>query len=120
MGAITVVGLGAGDPGLLTREAWATLEAADEVWLRTRRHPTVSGLPPHLILHDFDSVYDEAEDFQQVYVGIAEEILRLGQRPDGVVYAVPGHPLTGESTVMRILSGASAVGLPVRVVEGEL
>ncbi|HUV88381.1 MAG TPA: SAM-dependent methyltransferase, partial [Anaerolineae bacterium] len=32
MGIITIVGLGPGDPRHLTREAWATLEAANEVW----------------------------------------------------------------------------------------
>ena len=118
MSAITIIGLGAGDPGHLTREAWAILEAADEVWLRTRRHPTVSWLPSHLALYDFDNLYDEADDLQQVYADIAEGIVRLGQRPQGVIYAVPGHPLVGEFTVGLILSSASTAGLPVHVVEG--
>ena len=49
---------------------------------------------------------------------IAEEVVRLGQRPQGVVYAVPGHPLVGESTVTRILKRAEEAGLPVRIVNG--
>lgn len=118
MGDITIVGLGPGEMRHLTLEAWEALESAGQVWLRTERHPTVSGLPSHLTLHSFDHLYEEAGDFQQVYEAIAGEVLRLGRRPEGVVYAVPGHPLVGESTVHQILSLAEEAGLPVRVVEG--
>ncbi len=118
MGTITIVGLGPGDPCHLTREAWEVLEAADEIWLRTKHHPTVAGLPPHLRLHSFDYLYEGAEDFQQVYDAIACEVLRLGQHPEGVIYAVPGHPLVGEATVRLILSRAEEVGTAVRIVEG--
>ena len=115
---ITIVGLGPGDPRHLTREAWSVLENVSEVWLRTEHHPTVTGLPPHLTLHSFDYLYEEAGDFAQVYQAIAGEVLRLGQRPQGVVYAVPGHPLVGEATVGLILSRADEAGLAVRIVEG--
>jgi len=115
---IVIVGLGPGDPALLTRAAWDTLEAAQEVWLRTSRHPTVAGLPGHLILHSFDDLYESAEDFAAVYHAITAEVVRLGRRPEGVVYAVPGHPWVGEATVPAILSAARAEGQPVRVVEG--
>jgi tetrapyrrole methylase family protein/MazG family protein len=116
--SIAIVGLGPGDPRHLTREAWEVLETASEVWLRTERHPTVAGLPSHLALHSFDSLYEGAEDFSQVYEAIAAEVLRLGQRPEGVVYAVPGHPLVGEATVTRLLSQVEGEGLEVRIVEG--
>jgi tetrapyrrole methylase family protein/MazG family protein len=118
MGTITIVGLGPGDPRYLTQEACAVLEAASEVWLRTKHHPTVAGLPPHLALHSFDSLYEEAEDFPQVYDAIAGQVLQLGERPEGVLYAVPGHPLVGEATVKQVLSRSEEAGLAVRVVEG--
>ena len=118
MGTIIIIGLGPGDPRHLTREAWETLETASEVWLRTKRHPTAAGLPPHLTLHSFDTVYEEVDDFQQVYQTIADEVLRLGQRSEGVIYAVPGHPLVGEATVTRVLSQAKEAGVAVDVVEG--
>ena len=116
--SVTVVGLGPGDPRHLTREAWEVLSAADEVWLRTARHPTVAGLPAHLTLHSFDPVYEAEADFADVYRRISQEVLQLGLRPQGVIYAVPGHPLVAESTVQRVLTGAAEAGLPVRVVEG--
>jgi tetrapyrrole methylase family protein/MazG family protein len=118
MGTITIVGLGPGDPHHLTREAWEVLTSAGEIWLRTGRHPTVSGLPPHLALRSFDHLYEEAEDFFQVYKAIADEVLRHGRRPEGIIYAVPGHPLVGEATVRQILVRAEQAGLVVRIVEG--
>ena len=116
--AITILGLGPGDAMQLTREAWSVLQASSEIYLRTRHHPTVQELPAHLILHSFDQFYQQAGDLPQVYQNIAEEVVRLGQRPEGVVYAVPGHPWVGESTVARIFERAEQVGLSVQVVDG--
>lgn len=116
--AITILGLGPGDATQLTREAWSVLQASSEIYLRTRHHPTAQELPAHLVLHSFDDFYQQAEDLPQVYQNIAEEVVRLGQRPEGVVYAVPGHPWVGESTVTRIVQLAEQVNLPVQVVNG--
>ncbi len=116
--SITIVGLGPGDPRHLTREAWELLSAGREVWLRTAHHPAVAHLPAHLALHSFDDLYESAEDFAQVYQAIAERVLELGRRPEGVIYAVPGHPLVGEATVRQLLQRAREAGLPVRVVDG--
>jgi tetrapyrrole methylase family protein/MazG family protein len=114
---ITILGLGPGDPELLTRRAWRILSEVEEVYLRTARHPNVTELPIQQ-LHSFDAWYDAADDFASLYQRIAEEIVRLGQRPQGVVYAVPGHPLVGEQTVTLILQLARAQGVPVQVVDG--
>lgn len=116
--SITIVGLGPGDPSLLTREAMEVLESSDELYLRTRRHPTVAALPPHLTLHSFDGLYDSEEEFSGVYEKIAGRILELAHRPQGVVYAVPGHPLVGEETVQRIVALAEEKGYEVRLVPG--
>lgn len=118
MASITIVGLGPGDPGLLTREAWTVLSGATEVYLRTDRHPTVEGLPTTLVCHSFDSIYEQVEAFEQVYEKIAVQVVALGHRSAGVIYAVPGHPRVGESTVARIIDLAQAEGLSVRIVSG--
>ncbi|MDY7040102.1 MAG: nucleoside triphosphate pyrophosphohydrolase [Chloroflexota bacterium] len=115
---ITIVGLGPGNPAHLTLEAQRVLEQAAEVYLRTSHHPTVPALPSQLILHSFDSLYEQATDFAEVYAGVVERVLALGQRAEGVVYAVPGHPLVGEETVQRILEAARAQGLAVRIIAG--
>ncbi len=118
MGMLTIVGLGPGDPKYLTREAWSVLEETDEVWLRTERHPTVAGLPAHLALRSLDHLYEAEGDFAAVYDAIVDQIWRLAQRPDGVVYAVPGHPLVGESTVRLLRARAAESEVSLRVVGG--
>jgi tetrapyrrole methylase family protein/MazG family protein len=118
MPGITLLGLGPGDAAKLTREAWDVLTAAQEIWLRTNQHPTVAALPPHLDLHSFDPLYETGETFEAVYAAIVEKILELGQRPQGVVYAVPGDPFVAEATCPEIAKRASTLGLPLHVVNG--
>ena len=115
---ITIVGLGPGAPGLLTVEAQQVLQGAPEIHLRTRKHPTVAALPPSVRVYSFDSVYESANTFEDVYAEIAWRIVELGERSGGVVYAVPGHPLVGEASVQHILSLAEDRDLTVRIVEG--
>ncbi len=115
---ITIVGLGPGDPRFLTAEAASVLSQAGEVYLRTRRHPIAGDLPGRPTVHSFDSLYDSAESFDALYQAIAGRVLELGARPQGVVYAVPGHPLVAETSVRLILDRALEQGLPVRLVDG--
>jgi tetrapyrrole methylase family protein / MazG family protein len=114
---LTILGLGPGDPMLLTREAWEILSAAREVYLRTRKHPTVAGLPAHLILHDFDELYEQGDDFAGVYARIVDAVLTAAAQSD-VIYAVPGHPLVGEATVPAILAQARNRHIPARIAGG--
>jgi tetrapyrrole methylase family protein/MazG family protein len=114
---ITIIGLGPGDPELLTRRVWRLLEQAPEVYLRTARHPGVDALPKNTY-HSFDALYDQAADFESLYCQIATQVVELGTRPQGVVYAVPGHPLVGESTVVQILALARERGIAVKIEDG--
>jgi len=118
MSHITLLGLGPGASDLLTRQAWQTLENATEIFLRTRQHPTVADLPAHLSVYSFDHLYEELDSFEDVYAQIVKRILGLGARPEGVIYATPGHPFIAEATGPEILRGALEQGIPVRVVEG--
>jgi tetrapyrrole methylase family protein / MazG family protein len=118
MTGIILLGLGPGNPDQLTREAWEVLTSAEEVWLRTRQHPTIAALPASVVLHSFDDLYEDGESFDQVYESIVEKVLELGRRPGGVVYAVPGHPFVAETTCPKIARLARDEGLATRVVEG--
>ncbi len=115
---ITLVGLGPGDPALLTREAWDLISAAPEIYLRTRHHPAVAGFPANIVIHSFDDLYEKADTFEAVYARIVQQVLELGQRPQGVIYAVPGHPYMAEATGLEIARRARQAGIPFRVVEG--
>ena len=116
--SITVVGLGPGAPGQLTVEAREALSGAAEVYLRTSHHPTVPSLPAGPRYHSFDHLYEEKPSFGEIYAAIVERLLELGRRPEGVVYAVPGHPLVGERTTSLLLPSAEQAGIPVRLVAG--
>jgi tetrapyrrole methylase family protein/MazG family protein len=115
---IIILGLGPGDPKYITREVWQVLETTPEIYLRTRRHPAVSGLPSNLRVHSFDRYYQQAIQFEEVYQRIAERILRLGRRPAGVVYGVPGDPHVAEGTTELILRRAGEEGVQVEVLPG--
>lgn len=115
---ITIIGLGPGDPDLVSRRAWQILEEAGEIYLRTGQHPVASHLPDTLQIHTFDDLYDEMPDFESVYQAIVERLLELGARSQGVVYAVPGDPMVGETTVQQLRAQADQSGLQVRMVHG--
>ena len=115
---ITIIGLGPGDTTLLTREAWDWLARIDELYLRTSSHPVVRGLPARLKIYSFDEYYDNGETFEEVYDRIIAKIIDLGQRPQGVTYAVPGHPFVAEATSPEISRQARQLGLPCRIIEG--
>src|SRR5690349_2827936 len=74
MAVLTILGLGPGDANLLTREAWDLLQATSVLYLRTAIHPTVAALPRHLELRAFDTLYESASAFGEVYDRIATEL----------------------------------------------
>ena len=114
VGKITVVGLGPGDPKLLTREAWDVVSNSAEVYLRTGEHPVVKGLPRGLKVKTFDQLYEELDDFDSVYQAVVTKLIELADRPEGVVYAVPGDPTVAEATVLALKQEADELGLSLR------
>jgi tetrapyrrole methylase family protein/MazG family protein len=118
MSGITIIGLGPGDPAKLTREAWEVLDSSDEIWLRTKQHPAVTGFPSTLRINSFDDLYEEGDSFDEVYSAIVKKVLELGASPGGVVYAVPGDPFVAEATCPEIATHARSLGLPIKIVNG--
>ncbi|MGB3714714.1 MAG: nucleoside triphosphate pyrophosphohydrolase [Candidatus Promineifilaceae bacterium] len=116
--AITIVGLGPGDANHLSREVWELLNSTDILYLRTEHHPVVAELPKHLEIRSFDHLYESVHDFGELYRQIASTILDYGKADQEVIYAVPGHPLVGESTVSAIISEAQAQDIEVRILPG--
>jgi tetrapyrrole methylase family protein/MazG family protein len=115
---ITLLGLGPGSPDLLTRQAWMILESAPEIYLRTRQHPAVAEFPAQVKVHSFETLFDPDASISSISERIVEMVLELGRRPQGVLYAVPGHPLIAETTGTEIAFRARAIGLPLKVIEG--
>lgn len=112
---LTVAGLGPGDAGLITRETWARIEAAEHVILRTRIHPTVEALDAAGILYEtYDAFYEEADDFDLLYERIVDDLLTRIQERD-VLYLVPGSPFVAERTVQLLRERAIEEGLPLEI-----
>lgn len=115
---LTIVGLGPGDIEDLTRKAWRVLKQARKVYLRTAQHGCVPCLPQaETTYQSFDDVYETVEKFEEVYATIVQRLLEAAKMED-VVYAVPGDPLVGESTVQRLLAAAPEAGIAVEIVSG--
>lgn len=75
MKQITVVSLGPGDPKLLTLQSLDALRKSRHLILRTARHRTADWLREEgIVFADFDSLYDEYEDFDQLHVEMARRL----------------------------------------------
>lgn len=113
--AIYIVGLGHGDLRAVSIGALELLRTPLPVFLRTEIHPVVEELCNQGVKYQsFDHIYEQSENFEQVYQKIAEEVLLAAKEGD-VVYAVPGHPLVAEQSVTNILAGAAQSGIKVEI-----
>jgi tetrapyrrole methylase family protein/MazG family protein len=115
-GEIYVVGLGPGDPLDLPPVNLALMRGAT-VYLRTGRHPVVPYLEADGInCRTFDHLYEEADSFALVYQKITDFLLKKALEADqAVVFAVPGHPLVGETVVRHLLQLGQEQGIRVRL-----
>src|SRR5688572_7126922 len=98
---IVVVGLGPGDPGLVTEATRAAIERVPVRFLRTARHPSASIVEPATAL---DHLYDGADRQADVYPAIVDALVAAAVEHGEVLYAVPGSPLVAERSVSLLLS----------------
>ena len=115
---IIILGLGPGNPDLLTLKASQLISGAKEIYLRTREHPTVDALPEGLIINSFDEIYLEEGLYDDVYRRISEDVIRLAKQSSGLIYAVPGDPFIAEATPALIVQKARKAGLTVEIIPG--
>ncbi len=115
---IIILGLGPGDPELLTLRAAEVINNAKKIYLRTLEHPTISGFPSELEIISFDDYYMEEDSFETVYQRITDEIIRLAKEEHGVIYGVPGDPFIAEATPAMICSRAKEENLVVEIIPG--
>lgn len=110
MGSIKVVGLGPGDFGYITMESWELMQGAEQLYLRTAKHPTVPMLVERGVsFATYDSFYEEAEDFARLYQRIADDLVAKARSGMDIVYAVPGSPMVAEKTVVLLREKAAAL-----------
>lgn len=113
---IYIVGLGPGDYRALTIGALEVLENNDNIYLRTDHHPMVEYLHEKNISYKtYDYLYDEIEDFEELYMTIADKVLKEASNKD-IVYAVPGHPLIGEKSVTNLIQKCHEVNIKYKII----
>ena len=101
---IKIVGLGPGAKEALTIGTICELESNKNIFLRTEKHPTVDYLKEKKIIFDtYDNVYESIGSFDEVYLNIANDLIKKHDDLGDLVYAVPGHPLVAEKSVFNLI-----------------
>lgn len=108
---VVVVGLGPGDPGLISTAALDAIAAVPSRFVRTTRHPSAHLAGP---ARSFDQLYEQAGSIEEVYTGIVDALVAAARSEGQVLYAVPGSPFVAERTVdlLRDTSGIEVVTVP--------
>lgn len=116
---ITILGLGAGDLAQLPYGIYKKLLETKHLFLRTKEHPVIAELENEgLIYRSFDDIYEKHGGFEEVYQEIAGILLQESQDKE-LVYAVPGHPMVAEKTVLLLLEQGREQGVEVSVAGGQ-
>lgn len=101
---IKIVGLGPGAKEALTIGTICEFENNKNIFLRTEKHPTVDYLKEKKIIFDtYDNVYESIGSFDEVYLNIANDLIKKHDKLGDLVYAVPGHPLVAEKSVFNLI-----------------
>ena len=96
---VVIVGLGPGPRNTVTQATLEAIERIDVQFVRTKRHPTADLMPKAT---SFDSLYDTLPTFEDVYFAITEAVVAAAIKHGEVLYAVPGSPLSLESSVAQL------------------
>jgi tetrapyrrole methylase family protein / MazG family protein len=114
-GPIRVVGLGpAGLDRLSARSMGILGDESVPLVVRTTAHPAAGELAYRREVISCDDLYEAADTFAEVYDSIVERVLAIAAEGP-VIYAVPGSPFVGETTVSLL----GATGVPIEVIGGE-
>lgn len=104
MSKIRIIGLGTGKIDDLTVKAYNTLFDGSPVFLRTERHPIIEDLKNNGInFISFDNLYDEFENFNEIYTRIIDEILEKSQKYGTINYCTAGSPYFGDVVTEKLL-----------------
>lgn len=115
---ILVVGLGPAREGLMTCEVQEILTKEKRIFLRTEVHPSVSFFHKRNIpFQTFDRLYETAADFIDLYETIVDTLIQEAKKHGVIVYAVPGSPTTGETTVEMLREQAPNHDIDLQIYE---
>ena len=114
MFTLTVMGLGPGDPSLLTLRAAQMLKSGAKVFLRTERHGIRQWLEKEGIPYEsMDELYEACRDFDELDEKIVQRIQDALGSSD-VIYAVPNSGDASDSSILAL----AATGIPYTFIPG--
>ncbi|GAA0098030.1 nucleoside triphosphate pyrophosphohydrolase [Clostridium perfringens] len=101
---LKIMGLGPGAYEALTIGALKELKNNKNIYFRTEKHPTVDFLKDEGIkFESYDHAYEKYDSFDDVYKYIAEDLVTKIKDDEDLIYAVPGHPLVAEKSVINLI-----------------
>ena len=101
---LKIMGLGPGAYEALTIGALKELKNNKNIYFRTEKHPTVNFLKDEGIkFESYDHAYEKYDSFDDVYKYIAEDLITKIKDDEDLIYAVPGHPLVAEKSVINLI-----------------
>ena len=117
---IIVLGLGAGDMDQLPLGIYKLLQKDMKRYVRTKDHPLLKDLESEGVsFTSFDHIYEENEQFTDVYEEITDHLFQEVEKYGIILYAVPGHPLVAESTVQLLLDREKQGDVSLEIVGGQ-
>ncbi len=104
MSKLYIIGLGPGDIDALTLGAINRIKSGDKNFVRTVNHPTMEYFSRNNIkFSSFDYLYEEKEDFADVYESIADTLIQELETFGTINYYVPGNPMVAEKSVNLLI-----------------
>lgn len=101
---LKIMGLGPGAYEALTIGALKELKNNKNIYFRTEKHHTVDFLKDEGIkFESYDHAYEKYDSFDDVYKYIAEDLITKIKDDEDLIYAVPGHPLVAEKSVINLI-----------------
>ena len=114
---IKILGLGPGDEEYLTLGAVKEIEKSKRIFLRTKNHPAVEFLKrSNIEFSSYDSFYEEKENFDDIFKNISEDLIKEYKKYGDIVYAVPGHPLVAEQSVVNLIEICKKNNIEYRII----
>lgn len=102
---LKIMGLGPGAYEALTIGALKELKNNKNIYFRTEKHPTVDFLKEEGVeFKTYDHAYEMYDSFDDVYKYIAEDLITKINKDEDLIYAVPGHPLVAERSVLNLIN----------------
>jgi tetrapyrrole methylase family protein / MazG family protein len=98
---VVIAGLGPAGPEHVTLAVHEAIEQIEVQYLRTSRHPSAVVMPGATT---FDEIYEESASFADVYLQIADRLVRAASEHGEILYAVPGSPMVLERSVRHLLA----------------